>query len=56
MEEEIINLYKDNGYTPEQVIKELTGLLGFAILTHREKEAHYNDRGMSITVMVEEIK
>tara|TARA_R110000737_G_scaffold353117_1_gene402440 strand:- start:15489 stop:15659 length:171 start_codon:yes stop_codon:yes gene_type:complete len=52
MQDEIIELYKNKGYTPEQVIKDLTGLLGVAILSLKETKAYYTSERLDVDVTV----
>ena len=41
MENEIIELYRNAGYTPEQVIKELAMILGCAMLSANKPSIEY---------------
>ena len=52
MEEEIIALYKTNGYKPKEVINELTGLLGAAILSYKQDTVKYSNDKYDVNIQV----
>jgi hypothetical protein len=55
MEQEIIELYKNAGYTPKQVIKDLSMILGCAILAANTTSAIvYTSDRMDVNVEVVE--
>lgn len=55
VEEEIIALYKCAGYKPGDVIKELSGLLGAAILSYKEDTAEYSNDKFKVSIKVTEL-
>lgn len=54
MEEEIIKLYRAGGYTPEDTVKELIGLIGAAILSlpNEIDTAYYSNDKFTVKVEV----
>ena len=55
MENKIVELYKNAGYTPEQVVSELCLILGCAILSSGNKSTEYKSKLMNVSVKVEEL-
>ncbi len=54
MDDEIVNLFRNAGYTPEQTITSLIGLVGAAILALGEDTAEYSNDGFDVKVIVTE--
>jgi hypothetical protein len=52
MEEEIIALYKCAGYKPKEIINELTGLLGAAILSYKQDTVEYSNEKFDVNIQV----
>lgn len=52
MENEIIELYRNAGYTPEQTIKELCMILGCAMLSANKPNVEYLSDRMTVEVKV----
>ena len=52
MEEEIIALYKTNDYKPKEVINELAGLLGAAILSYKQGNVEYSNDKYNVNIQV----
>lgn len=52
MENEIIELYRNAGYTPEQTIKELAMILGCAMLSDNKPSVEYLSNKMSVNISV----
>ena len=51
---QIIKVYMDAGYKPQQVIKSLAGILGAACLTATVSSAKYSSDNFSVKIEVEE--
>ena len=56
MQEEIVNAYRNAGYTPEQTIESLIGIVGAAILSLNKttNTASYSNHLFSVEVQVVE--
>ncbi len=52
MEEEIIALYRTHGYKPKEMINELTGLLGAAILSYKQDTVEYSNDKFNVNIQV----
>ena len=52
MENEIIELYRNAGYTPEQIIKELCMILGCAMLSDNKLNVEYLSNQIEVAVTV----
>lgn len=54
IEEDVINMYKTTGYSPDDVIKSLLQVLGCAILANGKGDAHYISDKLEVKVVVTE--
>tara|TARA_R110001606_G_scaffold396567_2_gene570925 strand:- start:92 stop:265 length:174 start_codon:yes stop_codon:yes gene_type:complete len=52
MENEIIEFYRNAGYTPEQTIKELCMILGCSMLTANKLDVEYLSSKIEVKVSV----
>ena len=52
MENEIVELYRNAGYTPEQIIKELAMILGCAMLSDNKPTVEYFSDKMDVKIKV----
>tara|TARA_R110002020_G_scaffold89901_1_gene219381 strand:+ start:29 stop:220 length:192 start_codon:yes stop_codon:yes gene_type:complete len=52
MEEEIIALFKAHGYKFKEMINELTGLLGAAILSYNQDTVEYSNDKFDMNIQV----
>lgn len=52
MENEIVELYRKAGYTPEQTIKELCMILGCSMLAANKINVEYLSNKIEVTVSV----
>lgn len=54
LQEKIILMYKDAGYKPDDVIKELAELIGAAMLAHKSEALTLTRGSMVVTIQVKE--
>lgn len=52
MDKEIIELYKNAGYKPEQMITSLIGLVGASLLSYKQDTADYSNDAFDVSVKV----
>lgn len=52
MEEEIIAMYRTQGYKPKEMINELIGLLGAAMLSYKQDTAEYSNDKFDVNIQV----
>lgn len=52
MENEIVELYRSAGYTPEQTIKELCMILGCSMLAANKPDVEYISNKLEVKVSV----
>ncbi len=54
MDDEIVSLFRTEGYTPEQTITILTGFVGASILVLGKDSADYSSDAFDVKVIVTE--